>query len=474
MKIYQVYRNLSTEIKSSFWFIISIFLQKSILLITTPVFARILPMKEFGIISTFFAWYTLLYLFVNFSINRSLMNAFVKYESKEESLSAIMSFGGLLSCFWLLIAIFFKKELSSLLGLPSVLVICLFTLFIGQFAIDCWSTYQRYIKSYKKLLLVTFFNILLISVVGIVSVIFISETAASRIIPYASISLITGLCIYIITLKKNRTIFSKEIWIFSFMFSVPLLPHYISEFILSTSDRIMINNLCGSKDVALYNVAYTVAGIVGLLISALNTSYAPFVYRSIKKSDYLKIRKVSNLVLLSVSLFLTVIMIFSHEIVWLVGGSQYMESASIVIPICIGLFFNFVFQLFARIQEYFEYKLKLVIPSILCAIVNIVLNLIFLPIFGYQVAAYTTAISYMLFCLLHYFFYKNLVNSKLGGVGFYDLKKILIITLSMLGTGIICNFLVNYLVIKYIVLIGVVTFGIVERKRIVIFITKKI
>lgn len=81
---------------------------------------------------------------------------------------------------------------------------------------------------------------------------------------------------------------------------------------------------------------------------------------------------------------------FLVEIVMVFGGMKYLESVDVIIPICIGVYFNYMFQLFARVQEYYERKLTVVIPSILCAILNLLLNYIFIKLCGYQAAAYTT------------------------------------------------------------------------------------
>ena len=47
------------------------------------------------------------------------------------------------------------------------------------------------------------------------------------------------------------------------------------------------------------------------------------------------------------------IMFFSREIVMVFGGMKYLESVDVIIPICIGVYFNYMFQLFDRVQEYY-------------------------------------------------------------------------------------------------------------------------
>ena len=114
------------------------------------------------------------------------------------------------------------------------------------------------------------------------------------------------------------------------------------------------------------------------------------------------------------------IMLFSKEIVLIFGGQKYLESTEVIIPICIGIYFNYLFQLFARVQEYYERKITIVVPSILCAVLNLLLNYIFINLYGYQAAAYTTFACYLIFCVIHYFFYKKVCKEELCGQQLYQ------------------------------------------------------
>lgn len=98
------------------------------------------------------------------------------------------------------------------------------------------------------------------------------------------------------------------------------MPHYLSEFILQSSDKIMINYLCGSRDVALYSVAYSAGSLITLITSAINSTFAPYQYQKIKSGEYALLAKRANEVLIFVGAMLAGIMIFSREIVLIFGG----------------------------------------------------------------------------------------------------------------------------------------------------------
>lgn len=127
---------------------------------------------------------------------------------------------------------------------------------------------------------------------------------------------------------------------------------------------------------------------------------------------------------------------------------------------------NYMFQLFARVQEYYERKLTVVIPSILCAVLNLILNYIFIKLCGYQAAAYTTFFCYALFCFIHYLFYKKVCTEVLNGTQLYDVKGLLAISIGVVLSGVVITFINKLLWLKYTILIVAFVVLIIYRKRV--------
>ena len=302
---------------------------------------------------------------------------------------------------------------------------------------------------------------------GVIAVFFVNATAEARAVSNTIVVAFIGLILYISVFRKGKTFYNKKVWGFALGFCIPLMPHYLSEFVLQSSDKIMINYLCGSSDVAIYSVAYSAGSLINLVTNAVNSTFAPYQYQKIKSKEYELLSKRANQVLLFVGIMLAGIMFFSREIVMVFGGMKYLESVEVIIPICIGVYFNYMFQLFARVQEYYERKLTVVIPSILCAILNLLLNYIFIKLCGYQAAAYTTFFCYALFCLIHYHFYRKVCKELLNGEQLYDIKGILIISIGIILIGAIIMMINHVLWIKYMATIVIFVLMIVKRKWIV-------
>lgn len=422
------YAAMSLQAKAALWFTACSFLQRGITMLTTPFFTRLMDLNQYGAVNTFTAWQQVLGMVCTLSLYKALMNIYCERQDWNRALSAVSSLSLLSAVLWLIACLIFPEMLSKILGMSRVLTISMFVLLAGQAVIDCWSLHQRYIYSYKKMIGVTLLLTVATSFAGLFCVVLIAPTAESRVVPMAVVTLIVGAILYLGIIKDGRCIVDKSIWGFALSFCIPLLPHYLSEFVLNSSDRLMINYLCGPKEVALYSVAGSVAGLIGLVTNSINASYAPYTYQKIKAGETDQLSKTTNVVLIFVACMLLMIELFGSEIIWVFGGEKYAPSTTLIAPLCFGMYFSYLFQMFARVQEYYVKRLAIVVPSVLCALVNIVLNLALIPNIGYQAAAWTTAISYLIFCCLHYVFYRRLCNLK--QIRVYGMRGILGISIS--------------------------------------------
>lgn len=232
----------------------------------------------------------------------------------------------------------------------------------------------------------------------------------------------------------------------------------------------MINYLCGPRDVAIYSVAYAVGNIINLVTNSINSTFAPYQYQKLKSGEYNLLAQRADQVLGFVAIMLLAIMLFSREIVLIFGGVKYIESIEVIIPICIGIYFNYMFQLFARVQEYYERKITVIIPSILCAVSNIILNYIFIRLCGYRAAAYTTFFCYLIFCWMHYAFYRKVCREELNDVNLYNTRNLLVISMVIIVAGFFIMIINHMIWIKYSILAIVLLVSMIKYQAIINYI----
>lgn len=462
--IYQKYKSSSKFFKSGIWFTLCGFLQKGISMLCTPFYTRILTKEQFGIANTFMAWQLIINLLVSLSLSRSIMNLYIKYENKKEVLSSVCSLSMIVTLSWTVLAVVFMNPLSKIIGLSKSLILCFFLYSIGDSIVRCWMNFKLYIYDYKPVLFISLFITIISGFGGVLCIIFIAATAEWRVYPQVFVYFFLGVIIYLSLILQERKFYDKGVWLYSLSFCLGLMPHYFSEFLLQSSDKIMIDRMCGASDVAYYSVAYSVGSLILLFANALNSSFVPYQYQMIQSKKNKILAQTTNFFMTFLTGILLLIMLFGYEIVLVFGGERYLPSVQAIVPICLGAYFNYMFQLFARVQEYYNKKITIVIPSIICAALNILLNYIFIKIYGYIAASYTTFVCFAIFCLIHYGFYRRTCLQENNGELIYDGKFLLILSLVTSILGFVILFIQNIPILKYGFIFIILFFSILKRK----------
>lgn len=464
------YKELPLPLKATVWFAVSQILQRGIGLMTTPFFTRLLSKEEYGYIGTFLSWSDVLIVLLTLSSWRGMMNLFAKDKEKNIVLSAVIKQSAIIFLFWCLIFALLQNRLSQMLSMSQLMLWMLLLYSFSQNIMFAWTIKNQYEYNYIPIVAVSLAYTALSAFGGLASVLLTSPTAEARLVP--QVFSLFAIVLWIIVshgfkVKVNADTL-KEIWVFCLGFAVPLLPHYLSEIVLQSSDKIMISKLCGRSEVAVYTIAYTVGNLIQVIISSINSAFASYQYQKIKSGEYDVLAKNTNIIIAFIAFCLCLLMMFSREIVYIFGGAKYAESNALIIPIALGIFFNYVFQLFARVQEYYEQKHTIVFASVSCACLNILLNYVFIKKYGYSAAAYTTFFCYFTFCFLHYVFYKTVCVKNLKR-GIYDVKSLALISAVLAAASVFIKITEDLYFIKYIILAAATVFAFIFKKHIINF-----
>jgi O-antigen/teichoic acid export membrane protein len=98
---------------------------------------------------------------------------------------------------------------------------------------------------------------------------------------------------------------------------------------------------------------------------------------------------------------------------------------------------------------------------------NLILNYVFIPIFGYYAAGYTTLISYIVLTLFHYAFYKKIIKENLNKkISLYNEKMIAISTIFVFAVMFLMIFLYDYYFVRYGLIVVILLIGIIKRNKI--------
>lgn len=145
---------------------------------------------------------------------------------------------------------------------------------------------ERFEFRYKAVTIVTILLALISNVAAVIVVMILPDDVkgVGKLVTTELATAAVGLFFVVYLFIKAKGKCNFKYWKYAFVFNFPLLPHYLSIYALSSSDRIMITKLVGSSPTAIYNVAYTVASIL-LIFGILLMHHMPLGYiKNLKKN----------------------------------------------------------------------------------------------------------------------------------------------------------------------------------------------
>jgi O-antigen/teichoic acid export membrane protein len=161
------------------------------------------------------------------------------------------------------------------------------------------------------------------------------------------------------------------------------------------------------------------------------------------------------------------LVLVAPEIIWILGGDKYAEGIWVVAPVSASIYFQFLYAMYGNIEFYYEENLFIMFASIGAAGLNIVLNYIFIKLYGFVAAGYTTLVCYVLYAFFHYKFSSYVLKKHTGGMKhLYNDKFVLLCAVAVIVLSLLLMSLYNYPVIRYLVVAGILVAMFICRKRI--------
>lgn len=463
------YINMPVQVKATFWFFVCSILQKGISTITTPIFTRLLSTTEYGQFGVYNSWLGIVSIFVTLRLSTGVYaQGLIKFE--EDRLKFVSSMQGLsttLSVIFLGIYWCTQSFWNDLFDVTTAQMLAMFAMIWATSVFEFWASEQRVLYSYKTLVIVTLLVSLAKPAISILFVVNSVDKVSARIFGIAIVEVIGYSGLFLYQMAKGRCFFSKKYWLYSLRFNIPLVPHYLSQVILNSSDRIMIEKMVGDSEAGIYGLAYSISQIMVLFNTALMSTIGPWIYRKIKDEKYQDISKISYMALGGIACVNLLLIAFAPEIVAVFAPVEYYDAIWIIPPVAMSVYFMFSYDLFAKFEFYYEKTHYIPFASGVGAILNVILNYYFIDMFGYYAAGYTTLFCFIAYALCHYLFMKKVCKNYLNNVKVYNGRILLMIAMSFLAIGFLFMFMYNFSAFRYMVLFLFVLGGWLMRKKII-------
>ena len=407
---------------------------------------------DYGDVSLIFAYFVLFNVLLAYGMETAFFRFFNSDEHKKTVLSTSAISLLLTSTMVLVTGYFFRQNLSNLIHIDAdYIVLVLWILFFDALVIIPFA-YLRALGKTIKYTVVKLTNVILNLGLNIVLLLYLKSWAETStlwqtfykpdfevhyiFIANVIASGVTLLLLISFYFKLNYS-FSTTLWKKMLRYAFPVLVAGVAFSINETFDRILLERLLPenlSKDaIGTYSACYKLALFMMLFATAYRLGVEPFFFNNAKdtdaKTNYAKILEFfvifGALILLSVVVFVDVLKLI------LIPNEAYWEAMTVVPILLLAYLFLGIYHnlsVWYKITDRTKFGAYI---SIFGALITLLINIIFIPKFGYMASATATLFAYATMAVTSY-----TLGKKHYAIP-YNLKKIgLYLAMSIMFSGL--------------------------------------
>ena len=256
----------------------------------------------------------------------------------------------------------------------------------------------------KQFIIINSARFILMSGLIILGIIVLKRGLWGLLLAYAISSVVVSIFLFVKTyssFEKTQVLIGQRTRILKY--SAPLIPTQLAGWVLSVSDKFVIGILLGATQVGLYSAGYQIALVTNaFFIAPFSLAWGPFMFKEgVQKDGPVKIARLFEIYTVLGAVFVTPLILFGVDLIGILSNNNsYAESYRVIAPVALGYLF-FGYYLFYTTGYNLTDRTKY-FPLItgLVGILNILLNVLLLPQWGYLAAAWVTLVSYFLLFLI--------------------------------------------------------------------------
>lgn len=457
----------SLVLKVGFWYVASTFLAKSLSFITTPLFSRMMSPHDYGEFSNFANWFTTLFIITSVEMFNTLPRAYYDYSDDYDEYNSsvtIASCGVAVVCY--VITILCGKWIYNIISIPPQYVHMMFIALIVQAGKQIYLTRERTLYRYKSVAAITLINFIVPTLIAVFFVWMLPNQYKldGRIygtyIPIALIDL--GCTIYL--LWKGKSFHFQHVK-YAFRLSLPLFVHYLTAYLLTSTNVIITKSVLGAKTAALVSIAISVIHILTVLFESLTGAVTSWVMDNLEEKKEEKLYHDSLYYIIALFVISLGVILFAPEIIWILGGDKYADATMLIPVLVVAILIQTITSIFTIILTYEKKVAQTAIFTALAAIVSIVAKIVLLPKGGVEILPAINLLVFLFLFFANYFLvYRNGHGNTLNFKGILTIVGISIL-LAYIAPVLYANVAVRYSIIG--ILFGAtIILGLIYRKYI--------
>ncbi len=397
---------------------------KGINFLTLPIFSRVMSADEFGVFNVFMSYDAILFVIVGLAMHTSIRSANSEFRGRIDDYTSSVSLIYLINALILTAVVaLFGAGLSELLGFDRSVLYMLILFSTGSAILTLYNNRISLDYSFKKYLAVALVNSVgnvLLSLVLILTV-FHSQKDVGRIFGSTLVIVALAAVLLVGMYRKAKPRCDKKFWKFGLKYSLPIVPHGVSQVLLAQFDRVMIRGMVSDAAAGIYSLAANIKLILTVITTSISTAWSTWFYTEMDHKNTSAVRKRATQLGALFTILCVGLMALTPELVLVLGGREYDLAKFVAIPMVLDAFVLFLYDVLVVGEYYAKKTVYIMVGTIIAAVLNVILNYVFILKYGFLAAAYTTLFAYVCYLVIHLF-----ISRRLTGFYILPVKWLLI------------------------------------------------
>ncbi len=219
-------------------------------------------------------------------------------------------------------------------------------------------------------------------------------------------------------------------------YSMPLVITGFLSLLIKWADTFILGYFKSASEVGIYNITFSTSTLLGLIPTALMSLFLPIISNLYGKKNMIEINRISKVIqkwIFTANFpFFIILLFFSNQLLNIVFGKEYAIGYISLIILAMAYIFVSLTHIYTNNLLLFKKTKLLSFIVLISTSVNIILNLILVPNYGINGAAFSTLISSLALFILLIIYNKNRIKKVFN---FSYLKPII--------AGLISGFIIN-------------------------------
>ncbi len=433
-------------VKSGFWYVFSTFITKGLAFITTPIFARLMSSADYGEFTNFANWQSMLLIVISMELYGTLNRAFFDYKNEFDEYSSTITYLGLLTTVVAYIAFLgCTPWIYKVVSIPKEYTHLMFFTMLLQGCKQTFLAKERALYRYKKVAVISILSLLLPTLISILAVAVVpsdlrlSARMYGFYVPYALLGLYCGVC-----LLMDGKVFRKKYIKYAFALALPLLVHYLTTYLLTSTNTILTKSVLGAEAAAEVSIITSIMNILIMLFQAVTGAMSIWIMDNLEMGQIQKIKKCTVWFTLGSVLITVMVMLFGPEIVLILGGKKYLGGVDILPGMALSVFLQILTGLVTVILTYDKNLTQTAVVTGVAAVLSVGAKLWLLPTRG---VAVLPIVNILTFAVVLSFSYWIMVKAGYGKC--CNMKLTLVSCAVLGGLTYLCPILYSMPLIRY-------------------------